>query len=133
MTLAYDYPLLGLMWTMLVFFLFFAWIMCLFYVFADIFRSHDMGGFAKFLWILFIIILPFLGVLIYLLARGDKMAEHRMADMQAQDAAFKQYVQQAAGSSGGGTADQLAQLAQLKDSGAISDAEFQAGKAKILG
>jgi len=136
MTLAYDYPLLGVMWTMLVFFLFFAWIMCLFYVFADIFRSHDMGGFAKFLWIFFIIIAPFLGVLIYLLARGDKMAEHRMADMKAQDEAFKAYVQQAAGSGGaggGGTADQIAQLASLRDSGAISDAEFEAGKAKILG
>src|SRR5436190_3512140 len=115
MTLAYDYPLLGVMWSMLVFLLFFAWIMCLFYVFGDIFRSHDMGGFAKFLWIFFIILLPFLGVLIYLLARGDKMAEHRMQDMKAQDDAFKAYVQQAAGSGGGGggggTADQLAQLA----------------------
>jgi hypothetical protein len=132
MTLAYDYPLLGVMWTMLVFFLFFAWIMCLFYVFSDIFRSHDMGGFAKFIWIFFIIVLPFLGVLVYLLARGDKMAEHRMADMKAQDDAFKQYVQQAAGSSGG-TADQLAQLASLRDSGAITPAEFESGKAKILG
>src|SRR3954453_16019484 len=114
-------------WSLLLalfeFFLFFAWIMCLFYVFSDIFRSHDMGGFSKFLWIFFIIILPFLGVLIYLIARGDKMAEPRVADMQAQDAAFKQYVQQAAGS-GGSAADQLSQLASLKDSGAISDAEF---------
>ena|SRR5436190_671623 len=132
-TVAYDYPLLGVMWTMLVFFIFFAWIMCLFHVFADIFRSHDMGGFAKFVWVLFIIIVPFLGVLVYLLARGDKMAEHRLADMQAQDQAFKQYVQQAAGSGGGGgPADQLAQLASLRDQGAISEAEFQAGKAKIL-
>jgi hypothetical protein len=94
-----------------------------------------MGGAAKFVWIFFVIIAPFLGVLVYMLARGDKMAEHRLADMKAQDQAFKAYVQEAAGSGGaggGGTADQLAQLASLRDSGAISTEEFEAGKAKIL-
>jgi len=131
MTIAYDYPLLGLFWTMLWFFLLFVWIMILFHVFADIFRSHDMGGFSKFIWVLFVIILPFLGVLVYLLARGDKMAEHSAQAMQAQQQAMDSYIKQTA--SAAGPADQIAQLAALKDSGAISDAEFQAGKAKILG
>jgi hypothetical protein len=129
-TLAYDYPLLGVFWTMLEFFLFFIWILILIRVFADIFRSHDMGGFAKFLWVLFVILVPFLGVLIYIIARGDKMAEHAANDMQKQQQMMDAYVKQAAGTSG--PADEIAQLAALRDSGAITDAEFQAGKAKIL-
>ena len=131
MILGYTYPLLGVFWTMLEFFLLFIWIMLLFRVFGDIFSSHDMGGFAKALWSIFVIFLPFLGVFVYLIARGDNMAQHAMARAQAQDAAMKDYVKQAAGSSG--PADQLAQLASLRDSGAITPAEFEAGKAKILG
>ncbi len=128
---AYSYPLLGIFWTMLWFFAFFIWIWLLIVVFTDIFRSHDMGGFAKALWCIFIIILPLLGVLIYLIARGGSMQERQARVAQQQDQAFREYVQDAA-SSGGNSADQLAKLAQLKDSGAITDAEFQAGKAKIL-
>ena len=128
---AYSYPLLGIFWTMLWFFAFFIWIWLLIVVFTDIFRSHDMGGFAKALWCIFVIILPLLGVLIYLIARGGSMHERQARAVQQQDQAFREYVQDAAGS-GGNSADQLAKLAQLKDSGAITDAEFQAGKAKIL-
>ena len=129
--LAYDYPVLGVFWSMLIFFFWIVWIMALFHVFADIFRSHDMGGFAKTMWLIFVIFLPFLGVFVYLLARGDEMREHAVKDAQAQDAAMRSYVKEAAGTSG--PADQLAQLASLRDSGAITEAEFQSGKAKVLG
>ena len=130
MTFAYDYPLMGAFMTMLWFFLFVIWIMILFRVFADIFRSHDMGGFTKALWIIFVIFLPFLGILVYVLARGDNMTKHAIEDQKAQEAAFQSYVKEAAGSSG--PADQLAQLAALRDAGQITPAEFEAGKAKIL-
>ena len=129
--LAYNYPLLGVFWTMLEFFLFFIWIWLLIIVFGDIFRSHDMGGFAKALWIIFVIVVPFLGVLVYLIARGGSMQERAAERAQQQDQAFQAYVQQAAGTSS--TADEVAKLADLKASGAITDEEFQAGKAKILG
>jgi hypothetical protein len=128
--LAYDYPVMGVFWSMLYFFIFFIWIMLLFRVFADIFRSHDMGGFAKTLWFLFVIIVPFLGVFIYVIVRGKSMGERDMAQAQAQQEAFQTYVKQTAGS--GGTADELAKLADLKSSGAITDAEYEAAKAKAL-
>jgi hypothetical protein len=128
---AYSYPLLGIFWTMLWFFAFFIWIWLLIIVFTDIFRSHDMGGFAKALWCIFVIFLPLLGVLIYLIARGGSMHERQARAAEQQEQAFREYVQDAAGS-GGNSADQLAKLAQLRDSGAITDEEFQAGKAKIL-
>jgi hypothetical protein len=131
MTLAYEYPLLSVFVSMLWFFLFVIWIMILFRVFADIFRTHDMGGFAKTLWIIFVIIAPFLGVLVYVLARGDDMAQRDLEDAKAQDAAFQSYVKQTAGA--GGTADELSKLAALRDAGQITEAEFAAGKAKILG
>ncbi len=128
--LAYDYPLMGVFWSMLYFFIFFIWIMLLFRVFADIFRSHDMGGFAKTLWILFVILAPFLGIFIYIIARGKSMAERDMSQAKAQQDAFKSYVQETASS--GGTASELAKLVELKDSGAITQAEFDAAKAKAL-
>ena len=118
-------------WSMLWFFLFFIWIWILITVFADIFRSHDMGGGAKALWVIFVIILPYLGVFVYLIARGHKMSEHAMEAAQAQDAAARAYIQQAAGTSGS-TADELARLADLKDKGVIDDAEFQQLKSKAL-
>ena len=128
---AYDYPLMGIFWTMLWWFIWIAWIILLFRVFADVFRNREMGGFAKALWIIFVIVLPFLGVFIYLIANGHKMAERDYAQAQAQDQAFRSYVQDAAGS-GGGTADELAKLADLKDKGVLSDAEYQQQKAKLL-
>ena len=119
--------------SMLWFFLFFIWIWLLIAVFSDIFRSHDMGGWAKAFWVIGIIILPYLGVFIYLIARGHKMAEHAQQAAAAQDAAAKAYIQQAAGSGGGGSAaDEIQRLADLKSQGVISDAEFEAGKAKAL-
>jgi type VI protein secretion system component VasK len=130
MTLAYSYPLLSVFWSMMIFFLWIVWIMALFYVFVDIFRSHDMGGFAKALWLIFVVVLPFLGVFVYLIARGDKMAQHSAAEAQARDAEFKSYVREVGAVAD--PADQLQKLASLRDSGAITPAEFEAGKAKIL-
>ena len=112
------------------FFIFCAWIMCLFYIVGDIFRSHDMGGLAKALWVIFVIILPFLGVLIYLIARGGSMQERAAAQAQRQQQAFDSYVKETAGSSG--SADELAKLADLKAKGVLTDAEFDAQKAKLL-
>ncbi|MGA2930898.1 MAG: SHOCT domain-containing protein [Acidimicrobiales bacterium] len=130
--LASSYPVLDAFLTMLYFFLFIIWIWLLIMVFMDIFRSHDMGGWAKALWVIFIIILPFLGVLVYLIARGGKMHERAAQQAAQQQKAFDAYVKQAAGASGDTTADQLSKLADLKSQGVITDAEFDAQKAKIL-
>jgi hypothetical protein len=130
--LAYTYPLLNIFWTMLEFFLFFLWIWLLIVVFSDIFRSCDMGGLTKALWVLFVIIIPYLGVFIYLIARGGKIHERAAAQAAQQQKAFDAYVKQAAGSSGGSGVDELAKLAELKSQGVITDAEFQAQKAKLL-
>jgi len=119
-------------WSMLWFFLFFIWIWLLIVVFGDIFRSDDLSGWAKALWCIFIILVPYLGVFVYLIARGHKMQEHSIKDAQAQDAAMRQYVQNVAGS-GGGAADEIARLADLRDKGVISEAEFQQAKAKAIG
>jgi hypothetical protein len=131
MTFAYDYPLWSLMISMFWFFLLIVWIMILIHVFADIFRSHDLGGGAKALWTIFVIFLPFLGVFVYLIARGHKMTEHEMQSAADQKAAFDSYVKQTA--SAANPADQLTQLTALRDSGAITPEEFATGKAKILG
>ena len=132
MTLASDFGTGQVFLSMLWFFLFFIWIWLLIVVFSDIFRSHDMGGFAKAIWVIAIIILPYLGVLIYLIARGHKMAEHAQQAAAAQDAAAKQYIQQAAGTTKS-TAEEIAHLNDLKNQGVLSDAEFEAAKAKALG
>ncbi len=129
----YQYPILDFFLTMLYFFLFIIWIWLLITVFIDIFRSHDMSGWVKALWAIFIIVLPFLGVFVYLIARGGKMQERAAADAAQQQKAFDSYVKQAAGSGGGGsTADQLSKLAELKSQGVLTDAEFEAQKSKIL-
>ena len=130
--LAADYPFLDILWTMFIFFLFIIWIWILITVFADIFRSHDLSGWAKAAWVIFVIIVPYLGVFVYLIARGHKMQEHSVQAAQAQDAAMRQYVQSVAGS-GGGAADEIARLADLRDRGVISEAEFQQAKAKAIG
>jgi hypothetical protein len=118
--------------SMLWFFLFFIWIWLLIVVFSDLFRSHDLNGWAKAAWVIGIIILPYLGVLLYLIVRGHKMAEHAQQAAAAQDAAAKAYIQQAAGTAPS-TADELQRLADLKAQGVISDAEFETAKAKALG
>ena len=129
---SYQYPILDFFLTMLYFFLFIIWIWLLITVFMDIFRSHDMGGWAKALWVIFVIVVPFLGVFVYLIARGGKMHERAAQDAVQQQQAFDQYVRQTAGTSGDTTADQLAKLADLKSQGVLNDDEFQAQKAKIL-
>ena len=126
---AYNYPLLSIFWTMLEFFLFVLWIWLLIIVFMDIFRSHDLGGFAKALWVIFVLIIPLIGILVYLIVRGGKMHERAEAEARQDQEAMDQYVRQV---SGGSTADELAKLAELKDSGALSQAEFDAQKAKLL-
>jgi len=128
---SYQYPILDFFLTMLYFFLFIIWIWLLIMVFVDIFRSHDMGGFAKALWVIFVIILPFLGVFVYLIARGGKMHERAAQQAAEQQKAFDEYVKQTAGTADT-TADQLSKLADLKSQGVITDAEFDAQKSKIL-
>jgi Short C-terminal domain/Phospholipase_D-nuclease N-terminal len=130
--LASQYPILDIFLTTLYFFLFVIWIWLLIMVFMDVFRSHDMGGWAKALWVIFIIVLPFLGVFVYLIARGGSMHERQAADAAQQQKAFDQYVRQAAGTPGESSADQLHKLADLKSQGVLTDAEFEAQKAKIL-
>jgi hypothetical protein len=129
---SYQYPILDFFLTMLYFFLFVIWIWLLITVFVDIFRSHDMGGVAKALWVIFVVILPFLGVFVYLIARGGKMHEREARDAAQQQQAFDEAVRQAAGSPGNSTADQLSKLADLKSQGVLTDAEFEAEKSKIL-
>jgi hypothetical protein len=124
-----DYPLLNTFWTILMFFLFVFWLFILFRIIMDIFRSHDLGGWGKAGWFIFILFLPFLGVFVYLIARGGKMHERDVQMATEQEAQFRSYVQQTAGS---GSADELAKLADLKAKGVISDAEFDRAKAKIL-
>jgi Phospholipase_D-nuclease N-terminal len=119
-------------WSFLWFVMFFIWIWLLITVFADIFRSHDLGGFAKAIWVIFVIFIPYLGVFIYLIARGHKMHEHAVEAAEAQDAAARAYIQQATGTQAS-TADELARIADLKERGVIDDAEFQKLKAKAIG
>jgi hypothetical protein len=118
--------------SMLWFFLFFIWIWLLISIFADIFRSPDLGGWAKALWTIFVIVLPLLGVLVYLIARGHKMQEHALQQAKAQDEAARQYIQSVSGSSKS-AADEIARLAELRDKGVLTEEEFQAAKAKALG
>jgi len=127
--LGYTYPLLSVFVSMLWFFLFFLWIWVLIMVFIDIFRSKDLGGFAKALWFLFVLIIPLIGVLVYLIARGGKMHERAVAQAQQQDEAFRAYVKDAASN---GSASEVAKLADLHDKGVLSDAEFEKAKAKAL-
>ncbi len=126
-----SYPLLNVFWTMFEFFLWVIWIWILIWVFIDIFRSHDLSGWAKALWFLFVLFIPLIGVLVYLIVRGGKMQERAARDAQAQDEAARAYIQQAAGSSTS-SADQLAKLADLRDRGVITADEFASEKAKIL-
>ena len=127
--LAASYPFLDVFWSMCIFFLFFIWIWILFKVFADLFRRRDIGGGMKALWIIFVIVLPYLGVFIYLIAEGHSMADRKTVQMQAARAQQDAHIKSVAGSS---TADQIAQAKQLLDSGAITQAEFDTMKQKAL-
>ena len=127
---SYSYPLLGAFWTILEIFLWVLWIWVLIYVFIDIFRSRDLSGWAKARWFIFELYIPLIGVLVYLIARGDKMHERAVQQAQQQDAQARAYIQEAAGSQS--TADQLTKLAELRDRGVITAEEFEREKAKIL-
>lgn len=129
--LAADYPFLDLMWTMVVFFLWILWFWLLFTVFGDIFRRHDLSGWGKAAWLIFAIVLPFLGVFVYLITQNVGMTERNLERARAQQAQFDDYVRQAAGT-GGGAAAEIDKAKQLLDSGAITQAEFEALKQKAL-
>ncbi len=118
-------------WSLLWFTLFFIWIWLLISVFADIFRSHDLGGVAKFLWVVLIVVFPYLGVFVYLIARGHKMSEHAVQQAQQIDMAQRAYIRDAAGGPGS-AADELERLAALKAQGVIDDAEFQRLKSQLI-
>jgi hypothetical protein len=130
--LGYDYPLLGVFWNTMIFFLWILWFVLLFRILADIFRSSDLGGFAKTMWIIFVIILPFLGVFVYVIARGKSMTQRSIDDARSQQAAFDDYVRDTVSGSAS-TADELSKFAALRDQGVITDAEFAAKKAQLLG
>jgi len=118
---------------MFEFFIFFAYLMCLFWIFSDLFRSHDLGGFAKTLWVLFIIVLPFLGMLLYLLIRGHGMTERAVDQQKQMQQAQADYVRATVASGGGqSAADQISSAKALLDSGSITQAEFDQIKAKAL-
>lgn len=128
---ALEYSPGDVFFSMLWFFLFFIWIWLLISIFSDIFRSDDLSGWGKAGWIFFVIVLPYLGVLVYLIARGKKMGEHAISDAQRRDQEMRSYVQSVAGP-GTSTAEEIGRLAELKASGAISEDEFQQAKAKLL-
>ena len=122
--------LFDLFWTMLWFFLFIVWIWLLITIFIDIFRSDDLSGWAKALWVIFVIILPLLGVLVYIIARGNSMQERAMKQAAQQERMARAYIQEASG--GSSSADEIEKLAKLRDQGVLTDEEFSAQKAKLL-
>ena len=130
MVFAADYPFLDILGTMLVFFGFVVWFWLLIRVFGDVFRRRDIGGWAKFFWSVFVIVIPLLGVLIYLIAQGEKIGKRDMEAASAQKAEFDAYVRETAGN--GGPGNEIAQAKQLLDSGAISQAEFDRIKQQAL-
>ncbi|MFD7642161.1 SHOCT domain-containing protein [Kitasatospora sp. NPDC059795] len=137
-----DYPLLNIFWTMLELFLWILWFFLLFKIITDIFRSQDMGGGAKAGWTVLVILLPFIGVLVYLIVRGGSMHERDVDQARQADAAFQAYIRKAAGTAPGeggdkppaatGHVDDLARLAELRNSGALTDEEYQRAKDKLL-
>lgn len=133
MSLADDFGSGQVFLSMIWFFLFIIWIWLLITVFADIFRSRDLSGWSKALWTLLILVLPYLGVLVYLIARGRTMHARAEEDAKAQDAKFRKYVQSVSGDgSAPAAADEIARLADLHAKGVLSDAEFAQAKAKVL-
>ncbi len=129
--LAASYPFLDVLWTMFIFFLWIIWFWLLFTVFIDIFRRHDLSGWSKALWLIFVIVLPFLGVFIYLITQNEGMTQRNIDRAQAQKAQFDDYVRTTAGG-GGGAAAEIERAKGLLDSGAITQAEFDQIKAKAL-
>jgi putative oligomerization/nucleic acid binding protein/phospholipase D-like protein len=130
MSFAADYPFLDILWSMLIFFCFVVWIWMMIAIFSDIFRRRDIGGWAKAAWCFFLIVLPFLGAFVYLIAQHEGMAERNLRGAQAVQAEFDQHIRSVAQSSG--PAAEIDKAKQLRDSGAITEAEFEAIKAKAL-
>ena len=128
MLIAADYPFLDVLWTMIIFFAWVIWIWIAITVLVDVFRRHDISGWGKAAWTVFIIVLPFLGVLVYLIAQHEGMRERSAKHAQAQQQVFDQHVREAAG----GSAAEIAKAKELLDAGTISQAEFDAIKAKAL-
>jgi uncharacterized membrane protein len=128
--LAYDYPVLGAFWTVMWIFLWVMWFLLLFRVIVDIFRDHEMSGWAKAAWLLFVLVIPFLGVLVYVIARGKDMGKREIQQAREQQEAMNAYIRQTA--KGAGTGDDLAKLSELKTKGDLTEEEFQRAKAKLL-
>ena len=128
-----NYPLLNVFLSMLWFFLWMLWIFTVVWILIDVFRSDDMGGWAKAGWTVFIVLLPLIGILVYLIARGASLRDRQLGEAVAREAAFRSRVQDAAGTGGGtSTAYELSKLSDLHDRGVLTDAEFERQKAKIL-
>ncbi|MEU8977367.1 SHOCT domain-containing protein [Streptomyces sp. NPDC048309] len=134
MYLAYDYPLLSVFWSMLWFFLWIMWFILLFRIIADIFRDDTLGGWAKAGWLVFVIVLPFLGVLVYVIARGKNMGRREVAQAREQQAAFDSYIRDTAKGGDGrpSSVDELARLSEIRARGDITDEEFRKAKALVL-
>jgi hypothetical protein len=129
MVIAADYPFIDVLWSMIIFFFWVIWIWIVITVLIDVFRRDDIGGWAKAAWVIFVVVLPWLGVLIYLIAEHDGMRERGMKQAHAQQEAFDEYVRDAAG---GGSVAEIARAKELLDSGTITQEEFEAIKAKAL-
>ncbi|MFI8948255.1 SHOCT domain-containing protein [Streptomyces sp. NPDC053750] len=130
--LAYDYPLLGAFWTMLMIFLWIMWFVLLFRIVADIFRDDELSGWAKTGWLVFCIVLPFLGVFVYVIARGRNMGRRERAQARAQQEEFNAYIRKTAASDRPSSVDELARLSEIRDRGAITDEEFRKAKELVL-
>ncbi len=128
MVFAADYPFLNILWSMIIFFAWVVWIWMMIVILTDVFRRTDIGGWAKAAWVVFLIVLPFLGVLVYLISQHDKMAERNLKQAETMQAQFDDHVRQVAG----GSAGEIAQAKQLLDSGAIDESEFAQIKARAL-
>ena len=127
-----NYPLLDVFLSMLYFFLWILWILLLFWIITDIFRSSDLSGWAKAAWLIFVVVLPLVGVLVYLIARGHTMQDRQAREAEARDKEFRAYVRDAAGTDGQSQSEELAKLANLRQRGVINEQEFEQAKAKVL-
>ncbi|MEV7544363.1 SHOCT domain-containing protein [Streptomyces sp. NPDC089915] len=132
--LAYDYPVLGAFWTVMWIFLWVMWLVLLFRIVVDIFRDHEMSGWVKAAWLVFLILIPFLGVLVYVIARGRNMGKREIKHAQEQQEAFNAYIRETAGSPSPGkaTADDLVKLSELRAKGELNEEEFRQAKEKLL-
>jgi hypothetical protein len=131
MVIAADYPFLNILWTMIIFFCWVVWIWIMVVILTDVFRRRDISGWGKAAWVAFLIVLPFLGALVYLISQHDKMADRSAEAARGQQAEFDHYVKSVAGN-GGGAASEIEKAKQLLDTGAITQSEFDALKAKAL-